>query len=222
MSSMTSRRASIPFEDFDRRRRTRGREKGAHHFAPGAVAAAMSDPPPAVGGLEAEREAAVSRAVETDAESRELFDRRGRGLSQALDDRAVAEPVAGGDRVGRMERRRVVRPQRRRQAALRPKRRALRAKRPLRDQDERAGRKLKRRHQPRDASADDDDAPAQRDRFDGHSASIRSTARRAGAAITGSIVTSPSIVSSAWRILARVIRFMCGQRAQGLTNSTSG
>ena len=146
----------------------------------------------------------------------------GRRLGEALDDRAVAEPVAGGDRVGRMERRRVVRAQRRRQAALRPKRRALRAKRPLRDQDDRAGRKLERRHQPRDSGADDDDASAQRDRFDGHSASIRSTARRAGAAIAGSIVTSPSIVSSAWRILASVIRFMWGQRAQGRTNSTSG
>ena len=163
-----------------------------------------------------------SRAVETDAEPREPLDRRGRGPGEAIDDGAVAEPVAGGDRVGGMERRRVVRPQRRREPALRPERRALRAKRPLREQDDRAGRELERRHQPRDAGADDDDAPAQRERLGRHSASIRSTARRAGAAIAGSIVTSPAIVSSAWRILASVIRFMWGQRAQGLTNSTSG
>ena len=106
----------------------------------------MGDPPPAVGGLEAEREAAVSPAVETDAKSRELLDRRGRGLGEALDDRVVAEPVACGDRVGGMERRRVVRPQRRRQAALRPERRAFRAEWPPRDHDDRAGRKLERRH----------------------------------------------------------------------------
>ncbi len=91
----------------------------------------MRDPTPAVGGLEAEREAAVSRAVESDAQSRKLLNRRGRRLGEALDDRDVAEAVASGDRVSRMERRRVVRPQRRSQAALRPKRRAFRAKRPL-------------------------------------------------------------------------------------------
>ena len=59
---------------------------------------------------------------------------------------------------------------------------------------------------------------------DGHlyASSMRSTARRARAATAGSIVTSCCIVSSARRILGRVIRFMCGQRLQGRTNSISG
>jgi hypothetical protein len=79
---------------------------------------------------------------------------------EALDDRAVAEPIAGSDRVGGMERRRIVRAQRRRQAALRPKRRAFGAERPPRDQDDRSGRKLESRHKPCDPGADDDDASA--------------------------------------------------------------
>ena len=53
-------------------------------------------------------------------------------------------------------------------------------------------------------------------------ASMRSTARRAGTAMAGSIVTSCCIVSSAWRILRSVILFICGQRLQGRMNSRSG
>ena len=46
--------------------------------------------------------------------------------------------------------------------------------------------------------------------------------RRARAATAGVDLTSCSIVSSARRILGSVMRFMCGQRLQGRTNSTSG
>ena len=53
-------------------------------------------------------------------------------------------------------------------------------------------------------------------------ASIRSTAWRARTATAGSIVTSWRISSSAVRILASVMRFMCGHRLQGRMNCTSG
>ena len=53
-------------------------------------------------------------------------------------------------------------------------------------------------------------------------ANIRSTLRRARAATSGSRRTSVVIVSSEWRILASVIRFMWGQRLQGRTNSVPG
>ena len=55
-----------------------------------------------------------------------------------------------------------------------------------------------------------------------YSASMRSTARRAPLATAGSIVTSRVSVSSARRIFGSVIRFMCGHRLQGRTNSISG
>ena len=51
---------------------------------------------------------------------------------------------------------------------------------------------------------------------------MRSTARRARTATAGSIVTSAVMVSSERRILPSVIRFMCGHRLQGRTNSISG
>ena len=163
------------------------------------------------------------RAVETDAESRELLDRRGRGRGEAA----------------RRSRRRRARRRRRScrrhgapamsswpsAAAMPPCAQSVEPSAPsgaFEITTTGRGASCERRHQPGDAGADDDDASARRERFDGHSASIRSTARRAGAAIAGSIVTSPSIVSSARRILASVIRFMCGQRSQGRTNSTSG
>ncbi len=56
----------------------------------------------------------------------------------------------------------------------------------------------------------------------GHIASIRSTARRAATATSGSTVTSWRFSSRAARMLASVIRFICGQRLQGRMNSTSG
>jgi hypothetical protein len=55
-----------------------------------------------------------------------------------------------------------------------------------------------------------------------HTASMRSTARRAPRATTGSIVTSWVSVSSARRMFPSVILFMCGQRLHGRTNSMSG
>src|SRR6516225_1125598 len=54
-----------------------------------------------------------------------------------------------------------------------------------------------------------------------HSASIRSTARRALAATAGSTMITCWFVSSARLILASVIRFMCGQRLHGRTKATS-
>ncbi len=45
---------------------------------------------------------------------------------------------------------------------------------------------------------------------------------RARSVWAGSTRTSCASVSSAWRILGRVIRFMCGQRRQGRPISVSG
>ena len=182
----------------------------------------MGDARAAVRGFQAEREAAVRHAVEADAKAGEIFDRLRGHSDEAIDDRRVAEPVARSHRVEGVQRRTVIRPERRRHSALRPERRALGAERDLREDDDRPRRQLKRRHQSGDARADDDGVSAISERRRGHSASIRSTARRAGAAMAGSIVTSPSRVSSARRIFLRVMRFICGQSAQGRTNSMSG
>src|SRR4051812_3415376 len=51
---------------------------------------------------------------------------------------------------------------------------------------------------------------------------IRSTERRALAAISGSITTSSFMYTRLSRIFGSVMRFMCGQRLHGFTNSTSG
>src|SRR5205085_261515 len=51
---------------------------------------------------------------------------------------------------------------------------------------------------------------------------IRSTDRRALPAIIGSIVTSSFMETRLSRIFGSVMRFMCGQRLHGLTNSTPG
>ena len=148
-------------------------------------------------GLEPERKAPVLHAIEAHAEPREPLDRGRGGAREKVDDRSAAEAVARRERVCGVQGRAVVRAHRGGQAALRPEGRALGAERPLRQHDDRPGRELERRHQAGDAGADDDDAAAQRQDLGAHSASIRSTARRAGAATAGSIVTSPSSVSSA-------------------------
>ena len=102
------------FEDRDRGGRAGRRDQGAHDLAPRAVAAGMGDAASRMRGFEAEREGAVGRPVEADAEPGEVFDRSRRGAGEEIHDRGVAKPVAGGDRVGRMPGRAVVGPQRRR------------------------------------------------------------------------------------------------------------
>ena len=145
----------------------------------------MHDARSSMRGLEPERKAAIVGAVEAHAEPREPQDRGGRGAGEFVDDRGVAEAVAGGERVGGVQSRAVARAHRGGQTALRPEGRALGAERTLGQHDDRPGRKLERRHQAGDPCADDDDAPAERQDLGAHSASILSTARRAGAAIDG-------------------------------------
>ena len=151
------------FEDVDRGRRARRRDEGAHDFAPGAVAAGMGDPPPRVRGLQAEREAAVSRPVETRRRAARGFrSPRARRAVKQLDDRGVAEPVAGGDRVGGVQRRRVVGARAPPPCRPAPSGSSLPRRAAPCEQDDRAWRERQRGHQPGDARADDDDAPAQR------------------------------------------------------------
>jgi hypothetical protein len=175
-----------------------------------------------VRGFEAEREGAVRFTVEANAEACELFDCPRSGAGETIDNGFVADPIACGYRVGAMQRGHIVRPERRRHPGLRPERRAFGANARFRQDHDRPRRKLERRHETGDARADDNGASPTSERRDAHSASIRSTARRAGAAIAGSILTSPPRVSRARRMFLSVMRFMCGQSAQGRTNSTSG
>ncbi len=211
-----------PLENRDRGRRAGRRDERAHDFAPRAVAAGMNDASACMSRLEPQREGAVASPVEARAEPGEGLDRRWGGAGKECDDAHVAKPVAGRDRVGRVQGRGVVGTERRRHAALRHQARAFCAERRLGEHDDRARREHERRRQACHPGADDDNAGAERQGLGGHSASIRSTARRAAAAIAGSIVTSPCMVSSARRIFDSVIRFMCGQSAQGRTKSISG
>ena len=107
-----------------------------------------------------------------------------------FDDPRRAEPVARGERVGRVQRRAVVGAERCGEAALRPQSRAFGAQRRLGDEDDRARREAKRRHQAGDPGADDRDAAVESAQIGAHSAIILSTARRARSAIAGSMVTS--------------------------------
>ena len=109
-------------------------------------------------------------------------------------------------------------------AALRPGAGGFRAERRVGQHDHRHRRQLQRGHQPGDAAADDDAAGL---RWLGISDLIPpACARRRGArgaAIAGSIVTSCGHGLERVRgCCASVIRFMCGHRLQGRTNSSSG
>src|SRR5271169_4692234 len=210
------------FENLDRSRPARRGDQSAHDFTARGVAAGMDDPPPGVRGLQAERQSAAGLAVEIDPEKGECFDRSGSLSREAPDHIGIAETVAGSERVRGVQVRSVVDADRSGEAALRPKCRTLGANVALRDEQYRPRRQMQRGHQPGDPGADDYYAPVEGAHVGRHSATIRSTATRARAASAGSMVTSVRIVSSARRIAGRVIRFICGQRLQGRTKSTSG
>ena len=129
-------------------------------------------------------------AIERDAEAREFFDRCGAARVKRSTTSAHAKPVAGGERVGRVQFRAVVGAERGGEAALRPECRAFGAERRLGDDDDRARREAQRGHQAGEPGADDRDAAVERAKIGAHSAIILSTARRARSAIAGSIVTS--------------------------------
>ena len=91
---------------------------GPHELPAGAIAGRRDDAPPAVRGLQSEPEPAVRAAVETRAEPRQRLDRLGGGCGNVTDDGGIAQPVAGGERVGAMQVRPVVGAEACRNAAL--------------------------------------------------------------------------------------------------------
>ena len=140
-------------------------DQRAHDRRPRAVARDMDDAAAAVRGLQAEREAAPGVAVEGDAVALELGDGGRRRRGDAGGDGGIAEAVAGGQRVGGVQRRIVVLAHGGGDAALRPGRGGALGKRRLGEQDHGLRRQPQRRHQPGQAAADDDGAPARSERI---------------------------------------------------------
>ena len=122
----------------------------------------MHDPLPAVRGLKPEPPASVRPPVEADTEPCEMFDRGRRCVDDPARDFLVAKAGAGCDGIGHVQGRVVVLAHRRRKPALRPQAGGLRAERRFRQQHDRLGRQMQRRHQPGGAAADDDGAAGPR------------------------------------------------------------
>src|SRR3984893_3172572 len=206
----------------DRARFARKTGQWPHDFASAGIAAGMNDPPPRVRRFEAKGKFALAVAVERHATPDQFADRGRRGFEDRARDRFVAETIAGLERIGEMQRKIVVRPNTRGNPALGEDARGFNSKRRFAEEDYRPGRQAKSGGQARQTAAYDDACPRAVDNIHQCTASMRSTARRAGAAISGRICTSCCIVSSARRILRSVIFFICGQRLQGRMNSSSG
>ena len=194
----------------------------------GRVAPGLDDAAPLVRRLTPEREFAFVGAIEAGAQFEQLFDARRRVAREDLDDCRIADSGARALRIYRMQARRVVLADRRRDAALRPAGRSAFTQRRLAENRHAGAAEFERGHQAGDAGADDDDVAAADLRHAAQSSgcrlnsSIRSTERRARCATSGAIVISYSIASSECRIFGSVLRFMCGQRLHGRTNSTLG
>jgi hypothetical protein len=147
-------------------------------------------------GLETEGQSALHIAIEDDAAPLELGDRRRGRRRDARGDRRVGEPIAGGERVGGMQCGRIVLAQRGRDTALCPGAGSALGERRLGEKDHLLRRQVERGHEAGEAAADDDRPAAEIGGELIHHppprqiASMRSTARRAGAATEGSIVTS--------------------------------
>src|SRR5690606_25223839 len=129
------------------------------------------------------------------------------------------EPGSGGDGVLGVQLRPVVRTDGRGDAALRPGRSGAFAERAGRDEEDGPRRQPERGEEPGKAGADAENGRAHCATAAGlaPSATMRSTARRARAAMSGSTVTSPARSRRQAWIFGRVMRCMCGQKWQGRT-----
>ena len=150
----------------------------------------MDDAAAAMRRLKSELQDAGGVAVEAGADGHERFDGVGSAGKNALRRRRVAEPVPGRERVGEMLPGVVIGPDAGGDAALRPDARRFGPERRRRQNDDRTRRQMQRRHQAGKAAADDDRLAGKRRGGAHRTASIRSTARRAGSATDGSIRTS--------------------------------
>jgi hypothetical protein len=204
LSRRSKRRASGVFEHGDRRRRAHGGQQ------PRMISAPVASPPharcaaghaplpacqlqPPIGGFRTARRGEPNSTARAAAD--DPFD-RGR----------IAQPGAGRHRIGSMQRRRVVGPI---AAAMPPCAQALAVPAPSGAlvSTHRLRRQRQRRHQPGAPAADRQHA------FD--------RAARAGGdgRVDGDLVAASSPANAD---LGSVMRFMCGHRLQGRTNSTSG
>ena len=107
-------------------------------------------------GLAAERVAIGRFAIEAHAERGEFFDRVRRVRRETRGDMRLHEPSARGDRVGRMQRGRIVVADGRRDAALRPGRRRHLTEFAIRHERRAQRSQIERREHTRKAAADDD------------------------------------------------------------------
>ena len=135
-----------------------------------ARCAAGSAPP------QTERKRALRGSIERHAEARQGSDRRRGGARDAAGGFGVAKPVAGAERVGQMQRRIVVISDAGRETALGPGAGPLHAERRLGNKHHGMRRHAQRRHQPGEASANDDRSSGECTDVRVHIASILSTA----------------------------------------------
>ena len=101
-SSIASSTAWKPSSMRDRRRRQRARRQGAGDFRAGAVALHMHDAGARMGRFAAQRQRAVGVAVERRAQSQQIGDAVGRFARHQIDDAGIAQARAGRHRVGGM------------------------------------------------------------------------------------------------------------------------
>ena len=185
-------------EHQDRRAGPHRGDHGAHDLATGGVSLRMDDTAARMRRLQAELQRAGGVAVEAgSAASTRSAIAAGASREDAGGSGGVTETVAGGERVGDVQRGLVVGSDAGGDAALRPGGGRLRAQR-RGGQYHHGGRgHVQRAHQPGEAGPDDHRAPGQIGQNRHHfTASMRSTARRARSATDGSIVTSCVMVSS--------------------------
>src|SRR5208337_670866 len=196
--------------------------RGVHDFAPARIAAGMNNSPARMRGLQAKNKSALAIAIEWNATPDQFGDCRRRRGENCAGNGLIANAIACIERVGEMLRKIIVRPKARCDPALREDARCLKAERRLAQKDHLLRRQRESGGQARKTAAHNNASPGRVVNIHHFTASMRSTARRARGAISGSIRTSCCIVSSARLMLRSVIFFIWGQRLQGRMNSSSG
>ena len=201
-------------EDGEAALRAERGAQGAHDLGARGVPR-VQDACSRVRGLAREVELAGGVPIEARAEGQELREPLRPLARQAGDGRRVAQLPRHREGVRRVERGRVPRPHRAGDSALRPRAVARASQGALGQQVHPPAAEAERDREPGRAGAEHDDVGlANRVEASVHrpaprpTASIRSTARRARSATTGSTSTRCSISWSERRIFGRVIRFM--------------
>ena len=202
---------------LDRGRLAHGGNDRRHDLAPGPVALHAHHPRPAVGGLQRQDIAACRIAIEGRAEAAEIEDMIAGARRDHRRHLGIDDARAGAHRVGGMVLGAVPRADRGGDATLRPGRGGPCPEFLGRDHEHRARRQPQRRAERRKAGPDDDH-PAGHGHLPGrraHAATarrdssiIRSTARRAGAAMPAATSTGVVMLCSDQSTFSSVIIFM--------------